>query len=110
MNKLTSITKRRKELQEIFEKGAQLEAHIDDVGLSTDTPEDHFAVLKAFFEVCKENSLRIRLDKCEFLAEELEYLGFTIGWNWWKPTQAKVEALSKATVKNQKNSEALLEL
>ena len=36
-----------------------MEAHIDNVGLGTNTKEDHYIVLQEFFSVCQEHNLRI---------------------------------------------------
>ena len=36
-------------------------------------------LLQEFFTVCQENRLRIKLEKCEFMREEMEYLGFDVG-------------------------------
>ena len=52
--------------------------HIDDVSLSTNTQEDHVLLLREFFIVCQGNHLRIKLEKCEFMKEEMEYLGLRI--------------------------------
>ena len=35
-----------------------------------------------FFTICQENHLRIKLEKCEFMCEEMEYLGFDVGYGW----------------------------
>ena len=57
-----------------------MEAHIDDVSLGTNMQEDHVLLLSEFFIVCLENDLRIKLEKCEFVKEEMEYLGFHMGY------------------------------
>ena len=41
MNKILSILQRRTKVQELISRGAQMEAHIDDVCLGTNTQEDH---------------------------------------------------------------------
>ena len=46
-------------------KKKEMEAHIDDVSLGTNTQEDHVLLLREFFIVCQENHLRIKLEKCE---------------------------------------------
>ena len=40
---------------------------MDDVGLGTNTVEDHLVLLQEFLQVCKDNHIRLRLEKCEFL-------------------------------------------
>ena len=82
MNTILYILRRRPLVQELISQGAEMEAHIDDVSLGTNTPEDHVLLLYEFFIVCQENHLRIRLEKCEFMKEEMEYLGFDKGYGW----------------------------
>ena len=41
MNKVLCILRRRPKVQEVISRGAQMEAHIDDVCLATNTQEDH---------------------------------------------------------------------
>ena len=55
MNKILSILRRRPEVQELISRGAQMEGHIDDVCLGTNTQEDHLILLGEFFAVCQEN-------------------------------------------------------
>ena len=91
MNKILYILRRRPVVQELISRGAEMEAHIDDVSLGTNTQEDHVLLLRKFFIVCQENHLRIKLEKCEFMKEEMEYLGFNVGYGWWKPAASKMQ-------------------
>ena len=59
--------------------------HIGDVCLGTNTQEDHLILLGEFFAVCQENHTRLKLEKCEFMQETMQYLGFDIGYGWWTP-------------------------
>ena len=52
--------------------------------------------------------LRIKLNKCEFLRTEFEYLGFEIGHGWWRPSRKKVEALQGVEVRNLKGLRSFL--
>ena len=79
MNKILSILRRRPVVQELISWGAQMEAHIDDVCLGTNTQEDAI-LLQEFFAVCQENHTRLKLEKCEFMQETMQYLGFDIGY------------------------------
>ena len=93
MNKILYILRRRPVVQELISRGAEMKAHIDDVSLGTNTQEDHALLLREFFIVCQENNLRIQLEKCEFLKEEMEDFGFDVGYGWWKPVASKMKPL-----------------
>ena len=79
MNKILSILRQRPVVQELISRGAQMEAHIDDVCLGTNTQEDHPILLGEFFAVCHENHTSLKLEKCEFMQETMQYLWFHIG-------------------------------
>ena len=50
-----------------------------------------------------KNNIRIKLSKCEFMKEQIEYLGFNICWGTWKPSKSKIEAILRSEVKNLKD-------
>ena len=93
MNKILYILRRRPLVQELISPGADMEAHIDDVSLGTNTQEDHVLLLREFFIVRQEDHPRIKLKKCQFMKEEMEYLGFDVGYGWWKPAASKMQPL-----------------
>ena len=80
MNKILSILRRPPKVQELISRGAQMEAHIDNVCLGTNTQEDHLIILGKFFAVCQENHTRLKLEKCEFMQQTMQYLGFDVGY------------------------------
>jgi len=80
-----------------------LGAFFDDCGLGTDNEEDHLKILEELLKVCQANNIRIKLSKCDFMQEEIDYLGFNIGWGTWKPCKTKVEAIMRIEVKNLKD-------
>ena len=82
MNKIVSILGRRPKVQKLLSRGTQMEAHIDDLCLGTNTQEDHQILSGQFFAVCQENHTRLKLEKCEFMQETMQYLGFDVGY-WW---------------------------
>ena len=47
--------------------------------LGTNTQEDHLILLGEFFAVCQENHTRLKLEKCEFMQETMQYLGSDVG-------------------------------
>ena len=101
MNKILSILRRRPKVQELISPGAQMEARIDDVCLGTNTQEDHLILLGEFFAVCQENHTRLKLDKCEFMQETMQYLGFDVGYGWWTPAASKAKPLMDAKVRHE---------
>ena len=77
-----------------------MEAHIDDASLGTNTQEDHILLLQEFFPVCQERNLRIKLEKCEFKREEMEYLGFDVGYGWRKPAASITQPLQDMQIRD----------
>ena len=101
MNKILSILRRRPVVQELISRGAQMEAHSDDVCLGMNTQEDHLILLGEFFAVCQHNHTRLKLEKCEFMQETMQYLGFDIGYGWWTPAASKAKPLMDAKVRHE---------
>ena len=73
-----------------------MEAHVDDVSLGTNTQEEHIPLLQEVFTVCQENRLRIKLEKCEFMRQEMEYLRY----GWWKPAASKTQPLQDMQIRD----------
>ena len=92
-NKILYIVRRRPLVQELVSRGAEMEAQVDDISLGTNTQEDHILLLQELFTVCQENHLRIKLEKCEFMREEMEHPGFHVGYGWWRPAASKMQPL-----------------
>ena len=72
MNKILSILRWRPVVQALISQGAQIEAHIDNVCLGTNTQEDHLILLGEFFAVCQENHTRLKLEKWEFMQDTMQ--------------------------------------
>ena len=77
MNKILYILRRRPLVQDLVSIEAEMEAHIGNVSLGTNTEEHHILLLQEVFTVCPENHLRIKLEKCESMRERMEY--FDVG-------------------------------
>ena len=63
MNKILSVVRRRPVVQELISRGAQMEAHIDDACLRTNTQGHHLILLGEFFAVCQENHIRLTQER-----------------------------------------------
>ena len=98
MSKILSIIPRRPVVQELISPGAQMEAHIDDVCLGKNTQEDCLMLSGELSAVCQENHTRLKLEKCGFMQETMQYLGFDIGYGWWTPVASKAIPLMDAKV------------
>ena len=92
MEILIAKVKNKPEVQDIV-KRSFIGAFFDDCGIGTETEEDHLQLLEHFLIVCQENQVRVKLSKCDFLQEQIDYLGFKIGWGTWSPSPSKVKAL-----------------
>ena len=101
MNKILSILRRRPVVQELISQGAQVEAHIHNVCLGKNIQEDHLILSGEFLAVCQENHTRLKLEKCEFMQETMQYLGFDIGYGWWTPAASEAKPLMDAKVQHE---------
>ena len=107
MNKIRSILRRRPVVQGHKSLGAQMPAHIDDVCLGTDTQEDHLFLSGEFVAVCQEIPTRLKLGKCEFMQETMQYLEIDTGYGWWTPAASKAKPLMDAKVQREDPKEGL---
>ena len=85
-----------------------MKTHIDDVCLRTNTQEDHLNLLRELFAVCQENNTDLKLEKCEFMQESMQYLGFDIGYWWWTPAASQAKPLTDAKVRSKKSAFPML--
>ncbi|XP_071652503.1 uncharacterized protein [Temnothorax longispinosus] len=61
--------------KELIDSG-DVAIYLDDILIMSETLEHHLAILKRVFQLLVRNKLELRLDKCEFLATKIDYLGF----------------------------------
>jgi len=55
--------------------------YLDDILIFTKMEEKHAQVVQQVLQVLKENKLFLRLEKCEFYKQQIEYLGLVISEN-----------------------------
>ena len=75
-----------------------MEAQIDYVCLDTKTGWDHYILFQELFSVCEEHNVHIKLKKCEFLREELEYVHFDVAYGWWTSAPSKTQHMIDAKI------------
>ena len=97
MNKILYILRRRPLVQELISRGAEMEAHIDDVSLGTNTTSFSSVNFSLFVKktISESNSKKV-----EFMKEEMEYLGFDVGYGWWKPAASKMQPLQDMQIRD----------
>ena len=52
--------------------------YLDDVVIYSSTQEEHIEHLQAVMECFRLHGLKLKLSKCEFFNEKIEYLGHTV--------------------------------
>ena len=102
MNQVVARMKLKPTVQALLKKGAVIEVYTEDVLLRTDDARDHLRLVEEFLRICEECNTRVKLEKCEFMQEEIEYLGFQVGWRWWQPVKEKVAPILKPSIRDDK--------
>ena len=70
------------------------------MSLGTNIHEYHILLPQELFTVCQKNHLRMELQKCEFMREEMECLDFDVGYGWWKPAASKMQPLQDMQIRD----------
>lgn len=80
---------------ELYDTG-KVSCYLDDIVLATNEVNEHYELLEAVLKRCCECGLFLRLDKCVFLQQQIQYLGFIISALGIKPNPKRIEALLSA--------------
>ena len=70
--------------------------YIDDILITGSTEQEHLHNLEAVLNRLQKVGMKLKKEKCEFLAAEVEYLGHRISKEGLQPTEAKVRAITEA--------------
>jgi Reverse transcriptase (RNA-dependent DNA polymerase). len=84
-------------LSELIRSG-DIAVYLDDFLVATHTVEHHLQVLKRVFQLLVANKMELRIDKCKFLYEEIEYLGYLVSEKGVSPNGSGVEAVRRFPV------------
>jgi hypothetical protein len=68
--------------------------YLDDVFIYSRTMEEHLEHLRLVLQRFKEEGLKLRLKKCFFGLQEMEYLGYTVSARKISVSTKKVEAVA----------------
>ncbi|XP_076660892.1 uncharacterized protein LOC143364412 [Halictus rubicundus] len=67
--------------------------YMDDILIATQTIEHHLQILNRVFTLLVDNKMEMRLDKCKFLYNEIEYLGYLITEKGLSPPKTGIQAV-----------------
>lgn len=67
--------------------------YMDDIIIFAENEKKHYENLDTIFKTLERAKMKVQLDKCEFLREEVEFLGFIISNKGIKTNPKKVEAI-----------------
>ena len=70
----------------------------DDILVATEGLEEHIMILTELFEVAGRFHLNFRLDKCKFLYEEIDYLGYRVNHEGIRPSDGNIAAVANYPV------------
>ena len=69
--------------------------YIDDILVYSKTFEDHMKHLKIVFEILQKANLMIKLKKCKFCEQNIEFLGHIVGKDGLKPEPGKIDKVKE---------------
>ncbi|KAI9552561.1 Retrovirus-related Pol polyprotein from transposon 412 [Daphnia sinensis] len=78
--------------------GQKALVYLDDVIIFSDSFESHLADIREVFSLIKNAGLKLKLKKCQFMKQTVNYLGHVISTNGIGPDPAKVEKLANYKV------------
>ena len=84
-------------------------AYLDDILIYSKTWDEHLKHIQAVFDRLRDAGLKLKMSKCEFLKQEVKYLGHVISASGVKPDPEKVKAIrTLAPPENAKDVRTLL--
>ena len=85
--------------------------YLDDLMIMGKTLEEHISNLRTVLERLQRHGLKIKLEKCKFLAPKLDFLGHTVDVHGIRPNGRKMDAIANApTPKNVQEVKSFLGL
>ncbi|GJW45437.1 reverse transcriptase [Tanacetum coccineum] len=92
---LPELEELRNQLKELIDTGYSRpsKAPYDDIVVYSHTLEEHVLHLKQVFQVLRDNELYVKLEKCSFTEDEVEFLGHKIKDGGLMMDGAKIKAI-----------------
>ncbi|KAL5514485.1 hypothetical protein ACEPAG_2574 [Sanghuangporus baumii] len=67
--------------------------YLDDLIGQAQTEEEHWKLLRAILQKCRELDIYLKIEKCHFLQTQLDYLGFVVGTKGIQMDPYKLKAI-----------------
>lgn len=72
----------------------KIQVYIDDIIIATETLDEHFALLETVLRRITEKNLELKLSKCRFAHERIDYLGYTVNALGLRPNDNHISAIT----------------
>lgn len=71
----------------------QILIYMDDIMIATHDIEEHLSILNEVFQLIREHGLQLKLSKCKFFLEQVDYLGYRVDSSGIQPNPENLEAV-----------------
>ncbi len=71
-------------------------AYLDDILITGRSEEEHLEILQRVLARLAKSGFKLKKEKCKFLADSVEFLGFKIDYQGLHTIEAKTEAIQNA--------------
>ena len=80
--------------------GPQCMVYLDDIILFSDTIDEHLQIIAEVLETLQHAGLKLKLPKCTFFANEINFLGYQLSKRGMSMNEVKINALKKMPMPN----------